>query len=434
MAPDLSKVTGGTLCRQCLTLAPLSGAKRCSSCGSPRLIAHAELRTLTMAHVDCDAFYASVEKRDNPELADKPVIIGGSGKRGVVSTACYIARTYGVHSAQPMFKALQKCPDAIVVRPSMSKYSAIGKEIRERMKALTPMVEPLSIDEAFLDLSGTERLHGCTAAETMARFAAQIERDIGITVSVGLSYCKFLAKIASDLDKPRGFSVIGQEEAVEFLGKQSVSIIYGVGKAFQKTLAKSGITTIGQIQKMDESVLAKKYGVMGLRLSRLAHGDDTRLVNPHSPMKSISNELTFRDDISTLPELEKLLWQMSEKVSKRAKASNLAGETITLKLKTAKFKTISRSRTLSSPTHMANRIFEHSLDMLKKEVNGTPYRLLGVGLANLCDGDFADPPDLIDVEGTRRTQAERAMDKLRAKFGDDAIVKGRGARNLGAKK
>lgn len=425
MSVPTAKASGGVLCRDCFILAPLSNTRRCASCGSPRLIAHDELRTLTMAHIDCDAFYASVEKRDNPELADKPVIVGGSGKRGVVSTCCYIARTYGVHSAQPMFKALQKCPDAVVVRPSMSKYSAIGKEIRERMRALTPMVEPLSIDEAFLDMSGTERLHGRTTAESMAIFAAEIERDLGITVSVGLSYCKFLAKIASDLDKPRGFAVIGKEEATEFLAEQSVSIIYGVGKAFQKTLAKSGITTIGQIQNMDETVLAKKYGVMGLRLSRLAHGDDTRLVNPRSPMKSISNELTFRDDISTLPELEKLLWQMSEKVSKRAKAANQAGETITLKLKTVKFKTVSRSRTLSAPTQMANRIFEHSLDMLKKEVNGTPYRLLGVGLANLCDEDFADPPDLIDIEGTRRTDAERAMDKLRAKFGDDAIVKGR---------
>lgn len=429
MTVDGTTSPGGLLCRQCLTLEPLSNTRRCTSCGSPRLIAHAELRTLTMAHVDCDAFYASVEKRDNPELADKPVIVGGSGKRGVVSTACYIARTYGVHSAQPMFKALQKCPDAVVVRPTMSKYSAVGKEIRERMRALTPMVEPLSIDEAFLDLSGTERLHGRTAAETIAAFAAEIERDLGLTVSVGLSYCKFLAKIASDLDKPRGFSVIGKAEATDFLAKQSVSIIYGVGKAFQKTLAQGGITTIGQIQKMDETVLAKKYGVMGLRLSRLAHGDDTRVVNPRSPMKSISNELTFRDDISSFDELEKLLWQMCEKVSKRAKASHLAGETITLKLKTASFKTISRSRTLGSPTHMANRIFEHSADMLKKECNGTPYRLLGVGLANLCDADFADPPDLIDIDGTRRSQAERAMDKLRAKFGDDAIVKGRSSLN-----
>lgn len=427
MTGDGTTSPAGLLCRQCLTLEPLSKTKRCSSCGSPRLIAHKELRTLTMAHVDCDAFYASVEKRDNPELADKPVIVGGSGKRGVVSTACYIARTYGVHSAQPMFKALQKCPDAVVVRPTISKYSAVGKEIRERMRALTPMVEPLSIDEAFLDLSGTERLHGRTAAETIAAFAAEIERDLGLTVSVGLSYCKFLAKIASDLDKPRGFSVIGKAEATDFLAKQSVSIIYGVGKAFQKTLAQAGITTIGQIQKMDETVLAKKYGVMGLRLSRLAHGDDTRVVNPRSPMKSISNELTFRDDISSFDELEKLLWQMCEKVSKRAKASHLAGETIALKLKTASFKTISRSRTLGSPTHMANRMFEHSSDMLKKECNGTPYRLLGVGLANLCDADFADPPDLIDIEGTRRSQAERAMDKLRAKFGDDAIVKGRNA-------
>lgn len=418
------KLTG--LCRECLTPMVSTTKRRCQTCSSPRLIKHKELGDLTIAHVDCDAFYASVEKRDNPEIRDKPVIIGGSGRRGVVSTCCYIARTYGVHSAQPMFMALQKCPDAVVVRPHMSKYSEIGKDIRERMKALTPVVEPLSIDEAFLDLTGTERLHGRSAAETMAAFTAEIERDVGITVSVGLSYCKFLAKIASDLDKPRGYSVIGKEEAVSFLGQQNVSIIYGVGKAFQKTLAKDGITMIGQIQKLDESVLAKKYGVMGLRLSRLSHGDDTRLVNPKAPMKSISNEMTFRDDIASYDELEDILWRMCEKVSKRAKASNQAGGTITLKLKTSKFKTKSRSRTLGSPTQMANRIFEHASEMLLPECDGTPYRLLGVGLANICDEDFADPPDLIDQHGTKKTNAERAMDVLRGKFGDDAIKKGRG--------
>jgi DNA polymerase IV len=418
-------MAGGSLCRDCMTLLPSQEARRCPSCSSPRMLRHKELTSLTIAHVDCDAFYASVEKRDNPEIRDKPVIVGGSGRRGVVSTCCYMARTYGVHSAQPMFMALKRCPDAVVVPPSMSRYSSIGKEIRERMKQLTPIVEPLSIDEAFLDLTGTERLHGRTAAETMSAFAAEIEREMGLTVSVGLSYCKFLAKIASDLDKPRGYSIIGQEEAVSFLAKQSVSIIYGVGKAFQKTLARDGISTIGQIQKMDEAVLAKKYGVMGLRLSRLSHGDDTRLVNPKAPMKSISNEITFRGDISSYVELEKILWRMCEKVSKRAKASHQAGETITVKMKTSKFKTKSRSRTLSSPTQMANRIFEHACELLEPECDGTPYRLLGVGLANICNDDFSDPPDLIDQHGTKRTQAERAMDTLRDKYGDDAIKKGR---------
>lgn len=413
------------LCRACFTLTEGKKETRCPSCRSPRLLHHKELSRLTIAHVDCDSFYASVEKRDNPEIRDKPVIVGGTGKRGVVSTCCYIARTYGVHSAQPMYMALKKCPDAVVMKPRMKLYSEIGKEIRSRMQALTPLVEPLSIDEAFLDLTGTERLHGHTAAETMARFAAEIEEEIGVTVSVGLSYCKFLAKIASDLDKPRGFSVIGQAEALEFLAKQKVSIIYGVGKVFQKTLAKDGISTIGQLQKMDEKVLTKKYGTMGYRLAQLAQGRDVRSINPRAPMKSISHEVTFRDDISDYQELSKTLWRLSENVSKRAKKSNQAGETVTLKLKTNKFKTLSRRRTLSSPTQMANKIFDHASDMLRAECNGTPYRLLGVGLSNICDDHFADPPDLIDVHGEKLSKAERAMDALRDKFGDEAIKKGR---------
>ena len=191
-------------CRDCLGLEARAG--RCARCGSPRLASAAP--DLTIAHVDCDAFYASVEKRDRPELRDQPLIIGGGVKRGVVSTCCYIARTSGVRSAMPMARALKLCPNAVVLKPDMAKYSAVSKEIRARMLALTPLVEPLSIDEAFLDLSGCEAALGAPVALALARFARDVEREVGVTVSVGLSYCKFLAKFASDLDKPRGFSVV----------------------------------------------------------------------------------------------------------------------------------------------------------------------------------------------------------------------------------
>ncbi len=415
------------LCRACFHL--IDGnipPSRCNSCGSPRLISHPELTSLTIAHLDCDAFYAAIEKRDDPALANKPVIVGGKGKRGVVSTACYIARTYGVHSAQPMYRARKACPDAVIVRPQMSKYSAVGREIRDMMRDLTPLVEPLSIDEAFVDLSGTERLHKRCAAETMARLAKKIEDDLDITVSIGLSYCKFLAKIASDLDKPRGYSVIGQEEAIEFLAKQPVSLIWGVGKAFGQTLAKDGIKTIGQIQKMEEKKLAKKYGAMGLRLARLSQGQDARNVNPSGGMKSISNEVTFNEDKKKLDDLDKVLWRLCENVSRRAKSSEKAGETVTLKLKTSNFKTKSRSRTLSDPTQLADRIYSTAHELLERECDGTPYRLLGVGLANLCEDTFADQPDLLNKEADRRADAERAMDRLRDKFGKDSIAKGRG--------
>ena len=192
---------------------------RCTACGSPRLIRHAELETLSIAHVDCDAFYATIEKRDDPSLAAEPVIVGG-GKRGVVAAACYVARTFGVKSAMPMFEALRLCPQAKVVRPNMEKYSKAGREVRQMMLALTPLVEPLSIDEAFLDLGGTERLHGMSPAKALARFAGEVEKKLRITVSIGLSCNKFLAKVASDLDKPRGFAVLDASEAQGFPGAE----------------------------------------------------------------------------------------------------------------------------------------------------------------------------------------------------------------------
>jgi len=423
-------ITG--LCRDCLQIHPAlepeqTAPRRCANCGSPRQLSHPELGELAIAHLDCDAFYAAVEKRDNPSLANQPVIIGG-GRRGVVSTACYIARTYGVHSAQPMFKALKACPDATVIRPDIAKYSAIGREIRQMMRDLTPMVEPLSIDEAFLDLTGTERLHRQSAAESMVKLISRIEREVGITVSVGLSYCKFLAKIASDLDKPKGFSVIGRKEAVAFLAEQPVTLIWGVGKAFNKTLAKDGISKIGQLQSMDERTLAKRYGSMGLRLAQLSRGQDARNINPRAPMKSISHETTFNEDISDVDELEKVLWRLSENVSRRAKKADKAGETVTLKLKTPNFKIKTRNRTLPDPTQLAEKIFAIACELLEKEPGRTPYRLIGVGIAKLCDGSFADPPDLLDHEGAKHADAERAMDAVREKFGTEAIAKGRGLR------
>src|SRR5689334_15449192 len=238
-------------CRDCCVRLPTDAASaaRCPNCRSPRLARHAELFGLAIAHIDCDAFYAAIEKRDNPDLRDKPLIIGG-GTRGVVSTACYIARISGVRSAMPMFKARKLCPDAVILPPNMAKYQKAGKEVRALMLELTPLVEPLSIDEAFLDLSGTETLHKSSPAESLARLALKIEREIGITVSIGLSHNKFLAKIASDLNKPRGFSVIGKAETLSFLADKPVRFIWGIGQKTSESLAKDGLTTLGQIQSM----------------------------------------------------------------------------------------------------------------------------------------------------------------------------------------
>jgi DNA polymerase-4 len=384
------------------------------------LVRHRSLASLTFAHVDCDAFYATVEKRDNPELADKPVIVGG-GKRGVVSAACYISRTFGVRSAMPMFKALALCPSAVVVRPDMAKYVRVGREVRRAMQALTPLVEPLSIDEAFLDLSGTQRVHGMVPAKVLARFAQEIERDVGVTVSVGLSCNKFLAKIASDLDKPRGFAALDQDEAVAMLADKPVSFIFGVGPATQERLIQRGFRIIADLQRANEADLMKQFGAEGRRLWRLARGIDDRRVVPDRGAKTISSETTFETDIRDFATLEKTLWRLSEKVSGRLKSSALAGSTITLKLKTADFRQRTRSQSIHAPTQLAAKIFAISREMLAKEIDGTAFRLMGAGVSALRLGSEAHDTDMLD---RRSADAERAIDDLRKKFGEAAVIRG----------
>lgn len=409
-------------CRDCLSEAPESAA-RCRTCASPRLVKHAELDTLSIAHVDCDAFYAAVEKRDNPSLRDKPLIVGG-GQRGVVSTCCYIARIYGVRSAMPMFQARRLCPDAVIVKPDMEKYARVGREVRALMLALTPQVEPLSIDEAFLDLAGTARLHRMAPAKALARFARQVEDKIGITVSIGLSANKFLAKIASDLDKPRGFSVLSQSEALAFLAPKPVTFIWGVGKAIGAMLARGGINTVADLQRAEESDLMRRFGVEGRRLWRLARGLDDRSVSPDRDAKSVSAETTFDRDMSDFRALERILWDMTERVSARLKDKEIAGGTVTLKLKTSDFKIRTRAHTLEAPTQLAAKIFTAAREMLVKEANGTTFRLLGVGLSGLNDADVADPADLVDQRAQRTAAAEHAVDRVRKKFGDEAVIRG----------
>jgi len=419
-APVPAFVDGPTcFCRDCLHDLEIA-ARRCGECGSPRLARHRALPSLTLAHIDCDAFYATVEKRDNPEFADKPVIIGG-GKRGVVSAACYISRTFGVRSAMPMFKALELCPSAIVIRPDMAKYVRVGREVRRAMQALTPLVEPLSIDEAFLDLGGTQRVHGMIPAKVLARFAREVERDIGITVSVGLSCNKFLAKIASDMDKPRGFAALDQDEARAMLKDRPVGFIFGVGPASQERLIQRGFRTIADLQRADESELMKQFGAEGSRLWRLARGVDDRRVVPDRGAKTISSETTFENDIRDFVTLEKMLWRLSEKVSSRLKNGQLAGSTITLKLKTADFRQRTRSQSIHAPTQLAAKIFAVSREMLAKEIDGTAFRLMGAGVSALRPGSQAHDTDMLD---RRSADAERAIDDLRKKFGQAAVIRG----------
>jgi DNA polymerase IV len=406
-------------CRDCLADAAET-AKRCHACGSPRLVRHADLHRLAIAHIDCDAFYATIEKRDDPSIADKPVIVGG-GQRGVVATCCYVTRTYGVRSAMPMFEAMRRCPHATVVRPNMAKYVAVGRQVRDAMLKLTPLIEPLSIDEAFLDLTGTERLHGMSPAKVLARLAREVERNLGITISVGVSANKFLAKIASDLDKPRGFAVLSPAEATAFLAEKPVDFIYGVGKVSAGKLADDGFRTVADLQRADEHDLMRRYGIEGSRLWRLARGIDDRRVDAERDTKSISAETTFERDIADFRPLEQCLWSLCEKVSSRLKLHALAGSTVTLKLKSADLKIRTRARSLGAPTQLAARIFDVGRDLLRHEVGQTRYRLLGIGISNIEEAAHADLADLIDA---RTARAEHAVDALRAKFGRDAVVKG----------
>ena len=416
----------GRLCRECGAVGEAAdGVERCPDCGSPRLVRHPELASLAIAHIDCDAFYASVEKRDNPTLRDRPLIIGG-GDRGVVSAACYIARIYGVRSAMPMYKARRLCPEAVVLPPDMEKYQTVGEQVRQAMLATTPLVEPLSIDEAFLDLNGTERLHHGCPARTLALLALRIEQEIGVTVSIGLSYNKFLAKVASDLDKPRGFAAIGRGEAEAFLAPRPVSLIWGVGKVLQRRLARDGISTIGQLRELTEVELAGRYGSIGQRLARFSRGDDDRKVDPNGPTKSVSAETTFEADLTSATELAAILWPLCERVAVRLRDASLAGRGVVLKLKTADFQIITRRHALADPTQLAELLYQSALPMLAREADGRRFRLIGIGATDLGDAQAADPADLLGPESGHAREVERAIEAVRQRLGADAIRLGRG--------
>lgn len=378
--------------------------------------------------MDCDAFYASVEKRDNPDLEDKPVIIGG-GKRGVVSTACYVARIKGVRSAMPMFKALKLCPDAVVVKPRFEAYVKASRAIRAMMDELTPVVEPLSLDEAFMDLTGTERLHGAPPAVMLARLVKRMKDELGLTGSIGLSHNKFLAKVASDLDKPRGFSVIGKAETTAFLRPQSVRLIWGIGPAAQDSLARAGIRTFDDLLRWDRRELHDRFGSTGERLYSLARGEDGRRISAHTPVKGLSNETTFHEDTADLDILDGHIWRMAEKVSARAKAKDMAGRVVNLKLKTSDFKGITKRQSLYHPTQLTDVIYRTARGLFDQVPHDKPYRLLGVGISELASAAEADREgDLLDPDAGKRAKAEAATDEIRAKFGKGAIIKGRALR------
>ena len=383
------------LCRDCGAHQNKRYFKYCPTCGSPRLLWHPELLDLSIAHVDCDAFYASVEKRDDPSLLDKPVIIGG-GKRGVVSTCCYIARMHGIHSAMPMFQALHACPDAIVIRPNMVKYQIVAREVRDLMLEITPLVEPISIDEAYLDLTNILGKSSESPALALIRLANRFESQLNISASIGLGPNKFLAKVASDLDKPRGFALIGNKEARDFIAPMSVKKIWGVGPALSRRLAEIGINKIQQLQTRSEDELVRRFGSIGRRLAQFSNGEDSRSVSTRRIRKSLSAETTFEHDYATAVEINQVLLGLCRHVSKRMEAANMAGNSVVLKLKTSDFKLRTRTMSLAHPTQRASLLYEAGTTLLAKEVDdSTKFRLIGIGVTRLSNTTDADPPDML---------------------------------------
>jgi DNA polymerase-4 len=387
-------------------------------------VTHPELLRLAIAHVDCDAFYASVEKRDRPELASRPVIVGG-GVRGVVTAACYVARIFGVRSAMPMFKALKACPDAVVIRPDFAKYVAASRQIRRLMERLTPLVQPLSVDEAVLDLTGTDALHGAPPASVLAGFARDVEREVGVTISIGLAPNRLLAKIAAERGKPRGFGVIGADEAARLLAPEPVGMLPGVGPALARRLGALGITRLGHLQALAPADARRKLGDEGPSLARRARGEDDRPVDPGRATKSISAETTFDTDLARQADLERHLWRLAEKLARRLKEKDFSAGGVVLKLKTAGFATRTRAARLSGPTVLPDRLFGAARALLAREATGTAFRLIGIGANPLCPIADADLGDLADTDTPRRAAAQAAVDRLRGRFGEAAVTQGR---------
>lgn len=412
------------LCRDCGTTSAAKIAAGCPSCGSKRLVYHDELHELALAHLDCDAFYAAIEKRDRPEWRELPLIVGGR-HRGVVAACCYLARAHGVRSAMPMFQALKACPDAIVVRPDMKRYRQVSEAFRSMMLKLTPLVEPLSIDEAYMDLGGTEALHESSPAVLLVQLVREVEDTLGITVSVGLSYNKFLAKIASNLDKPRGFSVIGRTEARAFLADKPVEMLWGVGRALQQRLARDRITRIGDLIPFDEQTLVARYGKIGHSLYSFARGRDERSVNPGREAKSLSSEITLERDTSDPEQLRTTLWKLCETLSNRMKKAGVLGRGVTLKLKTADFRLLTRSRRLDTPSRSAEAMFRTAEVLLEGEADGRAFRLIGVGASPLLATDPLHQGELFE-EASGDDPVDQVMDNIRDKFGTRAVIRGRG--------
>ncbi len=377
-------------------------------------------------HLDMDAFYASVEVLDDPSLAGKPVIVGGSRERGVVTSASYEARPFGIHSAQPVASAMRLCPHGIFLPVRMARYQEVSETIFEIFSRFTPLVEPLSIDEGFLDVTGSRRLFG--SAETIAREIKRLVREeVGLTVSAGIASTKFVAKIASDLGKPDGLVCVAHEKTREFLAPLPITRLWGVGAVTFKAFKRMGVATIGDLSRIPGERLRREFGKHGEQLHLLSRGIDPRPVEPHRPVKSMGREETFSKDLTDREALNRELLSLATNVARRVRRHGLTGKTVTLKVKYSDFELVTRSATLDTPTNDAARVYATCGELLERTKAGArPVRLLGIYLSRLTSGLPAGQMSLLEDEGgrERRQQLHHALDELAERFGEDAVLPG----------
>ncbi len=369
-------------------------------------------------HVDMDAFYASVEQRDNPDYQGRPVIVGGTGRRGVVAAASYEARAFGVFSAMPIVKARRLCPDGVYVRPRMAEYRRVSAQVFKVFRRYTPQVEALSLDEAFLDVTGSQKLHG-NAIGIGRQIKQEVRQQTALVASVGVAPNKFLAKLASDHDKPDGFWVVRRDWIRQFLDPLPVKRIWGLGKKSLPALTTLGIHTIADLRQADPARLAPLLGNRVASLQRLAHGEDDRPVVADRADKSVSSEITVDDDLLTLDNCQLTLRRLADQVGTRLRRNSLAGRTVTVKIRTTDFQTYTRSHSLAQGTAETKIITSTALGLMQgwwRQLGPQPIRLLGVGLSNFSD----QQADLFGAVAA--SEIDRLSDQLRRRFGDQAIT------------
>jgi len=377
-------------------------------------------------HLDMDAFYPSVEVLDNPDLRGKPVIVGGSKERGVVSSASYEARKFGVHSAQPMATAMRLCPNGIVLPTRMARYQEVSEQVVEIFHIFTPLVEPLSIDEAFLDVTGSTRLFG-SPIEIARNIKQKVVEKTGLTISAGVAPSKFVAKVASDMEKPDGLTVVARDKVSEFLDPLPIKKMWGVGKVTQQALSSLNIHTFKDLRQLPSEVLEKKFGKHGIHMHQLALGIDERDVVPFHDIKSIGHEDTYSKDILELEPAKRELLSLANRVARRMRRKGLEGKTITLKVKYSDFVQITRSVTLHHFTNDSTDIYSNVCSLLEKTAVGIrPVRLLGISLSNLANTGSGRQLSLFsqDESNEKRKELNKTADSIFEKFGNRSIRPG----------